>query len=313
MNPELRQFLDVIPRVIAPHIPTGSALLDDAARAALHAALSDSDLLDLGIATEDLPDALTWLAETVRAVAASWPSLAYALAARYAAQVHSLSASEPVHDDSAFVLLGLDGDIVYPTLLPVAQIVVAGCVGVSTVRVVDPHAADTAPRPATGLRHAALRQISGPSDAGIDDAVDGTPRPLTILISAATVGAASAALAAAESYAAERHQFGAPISSFAGLREILTRMRLHVATMDALLRTAVETSDLVAALELSRATGAAVEVTLDAVQVHGGYGYIEEFPAAGLVRDVVSLGARNVSHHAAGATIATARLGTVTA
>jgi len=48
----------------------------------------------------------------------------------------------------------------------------------------------------------------------------------------------------------------------------------------------------------------AVAVALDAIQVHGGYGYIEEYPVAAMLRDAISLRARSFARRDAVAALA---------
>ena len=90
----------------------------------------------------------------------------------------------------------------------------------------------------------------------------------------------------------ERRQFGVPIGSFAGLRALVAEMQLRVEPLRALL-------DLRGGRIRRRARAsrrwpapAAVANCLDAIQAHGGYGYIDEYPVADLLRDAVSLQAR---------------------
>ena len=111
-------------------------------------------------------------------------------------------------------------------------------------------------------------------------------------IAAQAVGIAGAALEHALAYAAEREQFGRPIKDFQGLRFKLARMGLRVEAARALLHRAArvymkgETRQrMLSSMAKLEASEAAVEVTREAVQVLGGYGYTREYPVERLFRD----------------------------
>ncbi|GGL13881.1 acyl-CoA dehydrogenase [Sphaerisporangium melleum] len=110
-------------------------------------------------------------------------------------------------------------------------------------------------------------------------------------IAACAVGVAQAALDAATAYARERRQFGRPIAEFQGLGFMLADMATQVAAARALyldaarLRDAGRPYGTRAAMAKLFATDTAMKVTTDAVQVFGGYGYVEDFPAERLMRE----------------------------
>ncbi|MDP2530546.1 MAG: acyl-CoA dehydrogenase family protein [Candidatus Palauibacterales bacterium] len=111
-------------------------------------------------------------------------------------------------------------------------------------------------------------------------------------IAAQAVGIAGAALEHAVAYAAEREQFGRPIKDFQGLRFKLARMGLRVEASRALLHRAArvymkgETRQrMLSSMAKLEASEAAMEVTREAVQVLGGYGYTREYPVERLFRD----------------------------
>jgi alkylation response protein AidB-like acyl-CoA dehydrogenase len=110
-------------------------------------------------------------------------------------------------------------------------------------------------------------------------------------ISAQALGLAQGALDDAVAYARERRQFGQAIADFQGLQFMLADMATQVEASRLLVRRAAELCDagLPFAREASMAklfcTDAAMSVTIDAVQVMGGYGYTEEYPAARRMRD----------------------------
>jgi alkylation response protein AidB-like acyl-CoA dehydrogenase len=128
-----------------------------------------------------------------------------------------------------------------------------------------------------------------------------------------SLGLAERARNEAQSYANDRRQFGASLLSFPALRAMLADMHARVGAVQALLDRALDDEvGAPTAFELSAtAANTAVEVALDAIQIHGGYGYIDEYPVAGLLRDAVSMRARGCPPRAAFATIADMRLGPV--
>jgi alkylation response protein AidB-like acyl-CoA dehydrogenase len=110
-------------------------------------------------------------------------------------------------------------------------------------------------------------------------------------IAACATGVAQAALDCAVSYAAERTQFGRPVIQFQGLQFMLADMATAVAAARALYLSAARRKDAglpygqQAAMAKLLATDTAMRVTTDAVQVLGGYGYVEDFPAERFMRE----------------------------
>jgi alkylation response protein AidB-like acyl-CoA dehydrogenase len=110
-------------------------------------------------------------------------------------------------------------------------------------------------------------------------------------ISAQAVGLARGALEDATKYVRERHQFGHAIAEFQGIQFMLADMATQLEAARIMTYRAARLCD--AALPFGReasmaklfATDTAMRVTIDAVQLLGGYGYIEEFPAARRMRD----------------------------
>jgi len=112
-----------------------------------------------------------------------------------------------------------------------------------------------------------------------------------IAIAALAVGLARGCLEESVRYAREREAFGRPIGAFEALQFKMADMKVAVETARlAYLRAAwlkdrgrpYKTEAAVAKLYASEA---AVACARDAVQIHGGYGYIEEFPVARFYRD----------------------------
>ncbi|MGW4923577.1 acyl-CoA dehydrogenase family protein [Streptomyces parvulus] len=110
-------------------------------------------------------------------------------------------------------------------------------------------------------------------------------------IAACAIGVAQAALDEAVAYAAQRRQFGKPISDFQGLRFMLADMATRIEAGRALYLAAARLRDAgcpfakQAAMAKLFCTDAAMAVTTDAVQVLGGYGYTADFPAERLMRE----------------------------
>ena len=111
-------------------------------------------------------------------------------------------------------------------------------------------------------------------------------------IAAQAVGIAQGALEVAAAYASERKQFGKPISDFQMIAAMLADMDAQTEAARQLLYTAA-TEIGAGAPDASRwsavcklvAGDTAMRVTTDAVQVLGGYGYIDEFPVERMMRD----------------------------
>jgi alkylation response protein AidB-like acyl-CoA dehydrogenase len=110
-------------------------------------------------------------------------------------------------------------------------------------------------------------------------------------IAACAVGLAQAALDAAVAYAKERRQFGRPIADFQGLQFMLADMATQIVAARELYLAAARRRDRgqpfgqQAAMAKLFATDMAMRVTTDAVQVLGGYGYVEDFPLERYMRE----------------------------
>jgi alkylation response protein AidB-like acyl-CoA dehydrogenase len=110
-------------------------------------------------------------------------------------------------------------------------------------------------------------------------------------IAACATGVAQAALDVAVEYAGQRRQFGQAIIDFEGLQFMLADMATAVAAARALYLAAARRKDAgkpygqQAAMAKLLATDTAMKVTTDAVQVLGGYGYVEDFPAERFMRE----------------------------
>jgi alkylation response protein AidB-like acyl-CoA dehydrogenase len=110
-------------------------------------------------------------------------------------------------------------------------------------------------------------------------------------IAAQALGIAEAAFAAALQYAKERKQFGVPIASHQGIAFKLADMATNIEAAKLLIYRAADLKErgLDARKEASIAklfaSKTAVEVTTEAIQVFGGYGYTEDYPVERYFRD----------------------------
>ncbi len=111
-------------------------------------------------------------------------------------------------------------------------------------------------------------------------------------IAALSVGLAQGAMDAAIKYAKERQAFGKPIAEFQGIQFKLADMATEIQAARLLTyRAAFEKAqgrniNLVAAQAKLFASEVAQRVATEAVQIHGGYGFIKEFPVEKYYRDV---------------------------
>jgi alkylation response protein AidB-like acyl-CoA dehydrogenase len=112
-------------------------------------------------------------------------------------------------------------------------------------------------------------------------------------VAAQAVGIAQGALDLALEYACTRRQFGSPVSAFQGLRFTLADMAMRVEAARALTYAVARYVDsgpkerptMYSAMSKCFASDVAVQVTTDAVQVFGGYGYMRDYPIEKYMRD----------------------------
>jgi len=113
-------------------------------------------------------------------------------------------------------------------------------------------------------------------------------------IAALAVGLAQGAFEAALGYAQERKAFGRPIGAFQAIQwkladhatrieaaRLLTYRAAHLKDVDRSARTTMESS-----MAKLYASEIAVRVADDCVQIHGGYGFVKDYPAEKFFRDV---------------------------
>jgi acyl-CoA dehydrogenase len=110
-------------------------------------------------------------------------------------------------------------------------------------------------------------------------------------IGALATGIAQAALDHAASYSLKRHTFGKPISEHQAIQVKLADMATRVQAARLLTWSAAaridkgERGTLESSIAKTFASDAAFAVADDAIQIHGGYGYMKEYPVEKLLRD----------------------------
>ena len=111
-------------------------------------------------------------------------------------------------------------------------------------------------------------------------------------ISSQAIGIARAALEESVQYSKDRKAFGKPISDFQAIQWKLADMRTELDASHLLCMRAAAMKERgvpfskEASMSKVFSTEAAVRICNEAVQIHGGYGYIREFPAERHLRDV---------------------------
>jgi alkylation response protein AidB-like acyl-CoA dehydrogenase len=149
---------------------------------------------------------------------------------------------------------------------------------------------DTAELVFSDYRIPADRLIGGAEGRGLQQTLGGLELG-RINVAARGVGIAQAALDAAVAYAQIRKTFGKPIAQHQAIQLKLADMATRVRAARLLLEDAAraydkgERCDMEAGMAKLFASEAAVEVSLDAMRIHGGYGYSKEFAVERLYRD----------------------------
>ena len=111
-------------------------------------------------------------------------------------------------------------------------------------------------------------------------------------VGAQALGIAAGALEDAVKYSRERVQFGTPISSFQAIQHMLADMATQIEAARALMYATARTIDAgekkfakESAMTKLFCSDVAMKVTVDALQVMGGYGYMREYPMEKRMRD----------------------------
>lgn len=111
-------------------------------------------------------------------------------------------------------------------------------------------------------------------------------------VASQALGIAQGALDKAVEYARQRVQFEKPISSFQAVQHMLADMATQIEAARALVYAVARAIDSgakdiskVSAMSKVFASDVAMKVTVDAVQIFGGYGYMREYPVEKMMRD----------------------------
>jgi alkylation response protein AidB-like acyl-CoA dehydrogenase len=182
-------------------------------------------------------------------------------------------------------------------------IVVADCAGEPVVLLVPGDGAGvqwSEPEPRIGLHGIVTRSIDfhdvpvqSQNQVGDAEIANAGLRLELLLGAALCCGIGRAAVDQATQYLCDRRQFGRPLSEFAALRAMVSKMAVDVAGAAALTFAAAKRHGAVAAATAAAAAAeSVVSVAVDAVQLHGGYGWTTEYPVERLMRDAASARAR---------------------
>jgi alkylation response protein AidB-like acyl-CoA dehydrogenase len=138
-----------------------------------------------------------------------------------------------------------------------------------------------------------------PADALVGQEGEGFTAALQVLdagrvgIAALSVGLAQGAFDAARRYAGERRQFGHPIASFQAIQWKLADMATRIEAARLLTYRAAWLKDqraegrtLASSMAKLYASEIAVRAAEEGVQIHGGYGFVKDYPAEKYFRDV---------------------------
>jgi alkylation response protein AidB-like acyl-CoA dehydrogenase len=196
------------------------------------------------------------------------------------------------------------GESLYYTVFAVTD-PSAGSRGISAfvVEKADPGVTFGAPERKLGIKGSPTREIYldgcripswrliGDEGTGLRTALQ-TLDHTRVTIAAQAVGIAQGALDAAVDYTGERQQFGVPVGEFQGVQFMLADMAMKVEAARALTYSAAARSEsnspdltYFGAAAKCFASDVAMEVTTDAVQLFGGYGYVKDYPVERMMRD----------------------------
>ncbi|MDP2213662.1 acyl-CoA dehydrogenase family protein [Phenylobacterium sp.] len=112
-------------------------------------------------------------------------------------------------------------------------------------------------------------------------------------IASCSLGGAALALDTAQAYLAERRQFGRPLREFQALQFKLADMATELEAARLMVRRAAAALDAgradatkLCAMAKRFATDAGFQIANEALQLHGGYGYLSDYPLERIVRDL---------------------------
>ncbi|SCL27972.1 Acyl-CoA dehydrogenase [Micromonospora nigra] len=167
----------------------------------------------------------------------------------------------------------------------------------------DPGVSFGAPEKKLGIKGSPTREVYldnvrvpadrmiGPEGTGFATAMK-TLDHTRVTIAAQAVGIAQGALDYAKGYVRERKQFGRPVAEFQGIQFMLADMGMKLEAARQLTYAAAGRSErgdadltYFGAAAKCFASDAAMEITTDAVQLLGGYGYTRDYPVERMMRD----------------------------
>jgi isovaleryl-CoA dehydrogenase len=133
------------------------------------------------------------------------------------------------------------------------------------------------------------RNVLGTIDEGVDIMMRGLDCE-RVFLAGESIGIAEEALSLSIGYARQREQFGQPIGSFQLIQAKLADMYTQIEAARALVYQTAVLADRSpvrkeAAAAILYAAEMSTRVALDAMQIHGGYGYLTDLPLGRLVRD----------------------------
>ena len=111
------------------------------------------------------------------------------------------------------------------------------------------------------------------------------------MVAAIALGGAQRALDLSVAYAKERKQFGVPLAKHQAIQFMLAEMQMKVEASRLMIQKAAWLADngqrntTVASSAKAFAADSCMQITTDAVQIYGGYGYSKEYPVEKLMRD----------------------------
>jgi len=112
-----------------------------------------------------------------------------------------------------------------------------------------------------------------------------------INVAALSVGLGQAALDASILYARERQQFGRPIAAFQGIQWPIAEMAVQIEAARLLTLNAARMYDAGMSIKTEGAMAkflaaeASIQAAQSAIEIHGGYGYLQDFPVERILRD----------------------------
>jgi alkylation response protein AidB-like acyl-CoA dehydrogenase len=304
----------------APHVPTeyGGAGADALATAIVieevARACASSSLIPAVNKLGTLPLLLAGSAELKQrylpTVAAGEAMFSYCLSEPEAGSDAAAMTTRAVRDGDHYVLDGVKrwitnaGVSEYYTVFAVTEPGIGGK-GISAfvVEKSDAGVSFGAPERKLGIKGSPTREVyldavRIPADRMIGDPGTGFATAMRTLdhtrvtIAAQALGIAQGALDAALDYVKERRQFGKPIADFQGVQFMLADMGMRLTaarelTYAAAARSERGDADLTyyGAAAKCFASDAAMQITTDAVQLLGGYGYTKDFPLERMMRD----------------------------